>query len=75
MNQIQIPFGMRDIILEDCTKKRALRNRMIAMVIKKSLRHPLNSIKPIKMPLEPSMNKICISSLTRMDKFYPYVWI
>lgn len=28
MNQIQIPFGMRDIILEDCTKKRALRNRI-----------------------------------------------
>ena len=28
MNQIQIPFGMRDIILEDCTKKSALRNRI-----------------------------------------------
>lgn len=28
MSQIQIPLGMRDIILENCRKKRALRNRI-----------------------------------------------
>lgn len=28
MSQIQIPLGMRDLILENCRKKRALRNRI-----------------------------------------------
>ena len=28
MKQIQIPLGMRDIILEDCAKKTALQKRI-----------------------------------------------
>ena len=66
MQQIQLPQGMKDTILNECEKKKYLQN---TLDMKKSLHQRLSIMKHMKMHLKTFKQQICINSLTKMEEF------
>ena len=69
MQQIQLPQGMKDTILNECEKKKYLQNTLNPLDMKKSLHQRLSIMKHMKMHLKTFKQQICINSLTKMEEF------
>ena len=60
MQQIQLPQGMKDTILQECEKKKYLQN---------TLHQRLSIMRHMKMHLKIFKRQICINFLMRMEEF------
>ena len=73
MQQIQLPQGMKDTILQECEKKKYLQNILEQIFesfdMKKSLHQRLNIMRRMKMHLKIFKRRICINFLMRMEEF------
>lgn len=73
MQQIQLPQGMKDTILNECEKKniyKILWNGFLnPLDMKKSLHQRLSIMKHMKMHLKTFKQQICINSLMKMEEF------
>ena len=73
MQQIQLPQGMKDTILNECEKKKYLQNTLErifeSLDMKKSLHQRLSIMKHMKMHLKTFKQQICINSLMKMEEF------
>ena len=73
MQQIQLPQGMKDTILQECEKKKYLQNTLEqifeSLDMKKSLHQRLSIMRHMKMHLKIFKRQICINFLMRMEEF------
>ena len=71
MQQIQLPQGMKDTILNECEKKKYLQNTLEQIFESFGYEEIITPtiMKHMKMHLKTFIQQICINSLMKMEEF------
>ena len=73
MQQIQLPQGMKDTILNECEKKKYLQNTLEQIFesfgYEEIITPTIEYMKHMKMHLKTFKQQICINSLMKMEEF------